>query len=270
MSRFNPGRVYVRTQPEARPPFGTLKAKMTWQSIARRVLPKPLRAVAAWRLRHSFRYKKSRESPTDYLAEFDHASLRRAKSSILWFDDWEAATARQMRILADVGVVRDGLTIIDYGCGVGRISAAIAAKYGGRILAVDRSKEMLEHARNYVPRDDLAAGRVELMSDIDLEHQMATLGQMVDTILFIEVLQHIPEPIIDHLLPSLVRALKPTGQLFVFGNPQIDVGADGTLIPKTPTVESILTRHLRIARSDVWTDGFAVPRHSFVCVPSTI
>src|SRR5206468_4593117 len=99
------------------------------------------------------------------------------------------ATARQMRILEDLGVVRDGLTIIDYGCGVGRISTAIAAEYGGRILAVDRSKEMLEHARKYVPPGDLLAGRVELMSDVDLEQQMAALGHIVDTILFIEVLQ---------------------------------------------------------------------------------
>lgn len=202
---------------------------------------------------------------TDYLAEFDHSSLRRAKASILWFDDWKAATARHLQILSDLGLIRNRITIIDYGCGIGRMSQAIAEAYDSHVLAVDRSTEMLRHARGYISDSFMAGDAIELLSETELMGRLPELQDSVDTIIFIEVIQHIPEPVIDRLLPQLMATLKPAGKLFVFGNPMLDVGADGRLVPDTPTVEAVLLRHLNIERRDVWTEGFAVPRYSFVC-----
>ncbi len=238
---------------------------MHWGSIARRIVPRPLRAAANWKLRHSFRFKRARNSSIDYLAEFDHSSLRRAKASILWFDDWKTATARQLGILSSLGLIRNTFTIVDYGCGIGRMSQAIAEEYAVRLLAVDRSAEMLRHARNYVSNAFVTNGTIQLFSEAELMTCLPSLAQSVDAILFMEVLQHIPEPIIDRLLPLLIGTLKPSGKVFVFGNVRIDVGADGRLTPETPTVETVLERHVRIERRDVWVEGFAVPRFSFVC-----
>ena len=241
---------------------------MTFRALAKRALPPPLWALIQRlleRRRRAIRYKRTRESPTDYVAEFDHRSFRKAKASILWHDDWERATRETVRILRRLDLVRDGHTVIDYGCGVGRLTRALAEAYRLRLLAVDRSAEMRRHARRYLPPACFGEGGVELLSDTELFERLPALAGSVDTILFIEVLQHIPEPILDDLLPRLLPALKPAGRLFVLGNEVLDVDAAGRLAPWSAPVATVLERHCRVERRDVWTDGFARPRFSFLC-----
>jgi len=241
---------------------------VNWRRIVRRALPKGLRTLALRHVERGFRYKQVRQSPTDYLAEFDHRSLRRAKASILWFDNWDTATRDTVQILAEVGVVRDGFSLIDYGCGIGRISRALAETYRVRVLAVDRSREMLRHAARYVPRRFIDGGAVRLMSDQDLIDQHQGLAAKFDSILFIEVLQHIPEPILDDLLPSMWNLLKPHGRIFVFGNRVLDVDRSGSLPPATG-VRDVLRRYGRIVQEDTWSRGFSAPRYSFLLAQST-
>jgi len=241
---------------------------MSLRALARRALPPPLRALLEQfleRRRRAIRYKQTRQSPTDYVAEFDHRSFRKAKASILWHDDWEQATRQTLRVLRQVGLVRDGQTVIDYGCGVGRITRALAETYRLRLLAVDRSADMRRHARRYIPERCFREGGVELLSDTDLFERLPRLAGSVDTILFIEVLQHIPEPILDTLLPRLLPVLSPGGRLFVLGNEHLDVDAAGRLAPRSSPVADVLERYSRTLRRDVWTDGFAHPRFSFLC-----
>src|SRR5438128_5493227 len=108
---------------------------MTWRALVRRRIPKWARDAVRWYRRQGFRYKKHRESPTDYLTEYDHRSLRRAKGSILWNDSWEGATRSTIEVLVELGVVRDGDTVIDYGAGIGRMSRALAQRFQVRVLA---------------------------------------------------------------------------------------------------------------------------------------
>ncbi len=154
--------------------------------------------------------------------------------------------------------------VVDYGCGIGRVTQALAED-GSTVLAVDRSPEMRNHARRYISKRFFEEGAVELLSDADFLSRLPSLRRSVDTLLFMEVLQHIPEPIIDDLLPQLANVLKSTGRIFVFGNKQLDVGADGGVFPTTPTVESVLRRHTTVLRSDVWEDGFSAVRFSYTC-----
>jgi 2-polyprenyl-3-methyl-5-hydroxy-6-metoxy-1,4-benzoquinol methylase len=241
---------------------------MTLRALAKRALPPPLRALIQRlleRYRRAVRYKHIRGSPTDYVAEFDHRSFRKAKASILWHDDWDQATRETVRILRRLALVRDGDTVMDYGCGVGRITRALAEGYRLRLLAVDRSAEMRRHARRYVPQACFGEGGVELLSDTELFERLPALAGSVDTILCIEVLQHIPEPVLDELLPRLLPALKATGRLFVLGNEVLDVDAAGRLAPRSSPVVAVLERHSRVERRDIWTEGFAHPRFSFLC-----
>jgi cyclopropane fatty-acyl-phospholipid synthase-like methyltransferase len=224
-----------------------------------------MRAMTRWTLFRSFRYKKHRTSSTDYVAEFDHTDLRRAKASILWFEDWDTATRNHMRILDRLGLVRPGYTVLDYGCGVGRITQVLAERGDVRVIAVDRSADMRRHANNYVSRRFLNDGTVQILSDVEILDEVSDRACSVDTLLLIEVLQHIPEPIIEDLLPKLLTILKPGGRVFVFGNLQLDVGADGGVFPDTPTVESILSRFTEVCRRDVWAEDFSDTRISFVC-----
>jgi 2-polyprenyl-3-methyl-5-hydroxy-6-metoxy-1,4-benzoquinol methylase len=239
------------------------------REVARR-LPAPLQSAIkrcyVWlqRRRYGHVYRAVRESPTDYLMEFEHASYRKAKASILW-DNWRRATPRTVRILETLGVVRDGYTVVDYGCGLGRVTRALAQRHRVGILGVDRSAEMLRHARRYIPQRYLQPGGVELLSDAELLERRPALQGTVDSVFAIEVVQHIPEPILDGLLPELLGLLKPQGRLFVLGHELLDVDASGAS-GRTP-IASVLRRHARIERADVWTDGFAEPRFSFLCAP---
>jgi len=242
------------------------------KAIVRNVLPRPV-----WKLlqtvRHilDFKYSTRPASPTDYIAAFDHRGIRKARRSILWFDDWDEATDATMQIFREVGLLSDGQTVIDYGCGIGRISKALLERYRLKVLAVDRSSQMLKHARSYLPVKVLDQAKVVLLTDKDLLQRVPRIPGEVDVILFIEVLQHIPEPILDDLLPRLLETLSPEGKLFVLGNALLDVDAQGNIRAKS--IEGFLQKHVDIIRSDVWSSlrvgeswkKFRNPRHSFLC-----
>lgn len=219
-----------------------------------------------------FRLKTRRASETDYVAEFDHPGLKKARTSILWHDDWDKATEATLRLFRDLDLTEGGQIIIDYGCGIGRISKALAENFQlGALLAVDRSAEMLRHARSYLPEQQLKEGKIELLTDAELLEKLVSLTAKVDVILFIEVLHHIPEPILDDLMIKLLPALRPDGRLFVLGNEVLDVDSQGKFNHKS--IEEFLARHLDITRRDLWSEvlvgdtwwQFHTPRHSFVC-----
>ena len=208
------------------------------------------------------RFTNRGRGPTDYRVNFDYPDLRRAKAVILWRDDWQQATRATVDILDELDLIHAGTTVVDYGCGIGRITQAIRGRHDVRVLAVDRSASMREHARQYLSAEELQLGRIRLLSDTDLMADSAVAGT-VNLILMIEVLQHIPEPILDELLPRLKAMLESHGRLFVLGNDRLDVDRQGR---SGSPIEPVLSRYLRIERRDRWTDGFAHTRYSFVGV----
>ena len=237
--------------------FGTAIRK-----LARRTLPRFLLKPLAWAEQQlsATRFMVRRRGLTDYRVDFEQRSLRKAKAVILWRDDWEQATRATLDVLHQLNLVHDGDTVIDYGCGIGRVTRALREQYDVRVIAVDRSASMRDHARGYLPADDLRSGVVTLLSDTELMGQTELKGT-AQCILMIEVLQHIPEPILDQLLPDLVALLKPKGKLFVLGNNSLDVDRAGT---SGSPIEPVLRRHVDIERRDRWTSGFVYARHSFV------
>jgi 2-polyprenyl-3-methyl-5-hydroxy-6-metoxy-1,4-benzoquinol methylase len=232
------------------------------RSLAKRTVPRALLTPLAWLEQRlmAARFTVRHRSPTDYRVDFDQRSLRKAKAVILWRDDWQEATQATLDVLDRLALVHDGGTVVDYGCGIGRITRALRERHNVRVIAVDRSAPMRDHARRYLPGDDLRSGVVELISDDELMRQTGLRGT-VQCILMIEVLQHIPEPILDGLLPGLVAMLTPQGRLFVLGNASLDVDRSGN---SGSPIEPVLSRYVRIDRHDRWTSGFAHARHSFV------
>ncbi len=262
-----------------------VRASMGPMEGARRRLPTRLaRLVGAVvqepleEVRHGYRRKKHRSGPTDYVAEFDHRSMRDAKGSILWHGHWEEQTAATLRILDDLGLVRDGQTVLDYGCGVGRIARALVEDYRVRLICVDRSPQMRKHFATYMGESPLAVRAVSmddvrLWSDDCFLRNAGGIAGTVDLAIFVEVVQHIPEPVLDALLPQVARTLSRQGRVFVLGNENLDVDSEGHL--HVAPVEGFLAKHrstLRVVRKDVWTEvrtgpstfRFEVPRCSFV------
>jgi SAM-dependent methyltransferase len=110
------------------------------------------------------------------------------------------------RVLARLPL-RGDETVVDAGCGSGRLTAELLALLPeGRVIAVDQSTNMLAEARRHL--DQLAPGRVTyLQADL----QTLTLATPVDAIFSTAALHWVR----DHprMFAHFFAALKPTGWL---------------------------------------------------------
>lgn len=116
---------------------------------------------------------------------------------------WEEETpvfAREITKLAPAGPA----TILDYGCGVGRLAKAVLAAHpSATVIGVDESIESLRLARAYVLDDRFVA------------KQPGELSETVDLAYCIYVLQHVPAIQVREVLQRIHRHLKADG-LFVY------------------------------------------------------
>jgi SAM-dependent methyltransferase len=111
------------------------------------------------------------------------------------------------RILETLGAdVEAGDRVIDIGCGIGRLTRALAGR-GAEVVAIDVSPEMIERARD-LNRDldgvEWIAGDGRTLEPI--------AGASADAILSFVVFQHVPDPEITlGYVREMGRVLKPGG-----------------------------------------------------------
>ena len=223
--------------------------------------------------RFDYRIKRDRESCLDYTVNCSQESLRKAKKSILWDEDWKEATAATVAVLEELELLRDVQSVIDYGGAVGRISRALLEKYEMRLFLIDRSEQMRKHAFCYIPKRYFKENRVSVWSDDEFIKEHGSLAGRVDLILFIEVLQHIPEPVLEALFPVLLSCLSENGRVFVLGNKDLDVDKSGGRHRRL--ISDFLRQYVKVVREDVWEQfekegarfKFSYPRYSFLCEP---
>jgi len=221
--------------------------------------------------KYDFKMKRDRASPLDYTTRYDHKNIRKAKKSILWDDDWEGATRATVAILRGFGLLGADRTIVDYGGGIGRISRAISEGSKSKVILVDRSPEMRSHALRYIPERLGEGSRLKIWSDTEFLDNIKGVSGGIDLILFIEALQHIPEPILDEILPKMIAGLSASGRIFVLGNKDLDVDGQGRR--HHTLIGDFLKRRAEVLREDVWTKwerggevfSFKHPRYSFLC-----
>ena len=97
-------------------------------------------------------------------------------------------------------------TVGDLGCGTGQVASALAP-FVARVIAVDRSGEMLQAARRRLrdlPNVEVKRGELEALPIADGELDAATL---------LLVLHHLPDP--GAALSEAARVLKPGGRLLI-------------------------------------------------------
>jgi 2-polyprenyl-3-methyl-5-hydroxy-6-metoxy-1,4-benzoquinol methylase len=182
--------------------------------------------------------------PDDEICIFDHADYSRALVSILWGGDWKAQT--RCAVAAIKPHLRPGAEVLDFGCGVGRVAKELVS-LGAVVTGVDRSAQMLEHAKRY-----LDGTPVELLTEIP--------QRGFDAVIAVEVFQHIPERRLTGILEQIAGVMKPGAPLIVYGNEILDVDASGS---GTTSVSDVLARGFTTDTVDFYVDGR--PRWLSVC-----
>ena len=122
--------------------------------------------------------------------------------------EWSAIRARAHSL----GLAAEGERALDFGCGVGRLSFAMAADFA-RVDAVDASGAMLAQARRFQAEAGAGASRVHFAQNLDPERGFAA-AESCDFALALLVLQHVPPDAARAYLAALVRALRPGKALF--------------------------------------------------------
>lgn len=137
--------------------------------------------------------------------EFRAANIERNADS--FYASGEANVATLGRMLArngiDAGAIR---SCIDFGCGVGRLSVALARRFA-EVHAVDVSAAHLEIAREAFARRGIANATCHLLETID---GVARLPE-ADLVYSMIVLQHNPPPVMRALFAALLGRLRPGG-----------------------------------------------------------
>jgi trans-aconitate 2-methyltransferase len=100
--------------------------------------------------------------------------------------------------------LRGDETVLDAGCGTGRVTLMLLERLpGGHVIAVDQAESMVEHARQALPPERSTVLRADL---VELE-----LDEAVDAVFSNAVFHWVPDH--DRLFERLHAALRPGGQL---------------------------------------------------------
>jgi SAM-dependent methyltransferase len=121
---------------------------------------------------------------------------------------FETGRAEVARVLDDPALaeIPSGRAVaLDFGCGVGRLSQALASRFD-RVIAVDVSEPMLDRAREL----DRSQGRIDWVRNERPDLAFVD-DASVDLIYSSLVLQHLPRPLAAGYLAEFVRILRSGG-----------------------------------------------------------
>ena len=170
---------------------------------------------AARRLWHLLREQVTASAAADQDARRSKSVVaRRQTASERFFESaagkWDKLRGelfgRASHLQAFAGFLDDRWVVGDLGCGTGQVAAALAP-FVERVIAVDRSGEMLQTARRRLrewPNVDIRRGDLEALPVEDGALDAATL---------ILVLHHLPDP--AAVLADVARTLRLGGRLLV-------------------------------------------------------
>jgi SAM-dependent methyltransferase len=149
-------------------------------------------------------------------AVFDVADIPAAKRIILTPEGvpteqrWRVETPYVADLIAKCLALTSHTLLVDYGCGIGRISKELIARHGCRIIGIDISASMRALAVNYVQSERFFTCPPQML-DVLIDR-----GLTVDAAISIWVLQHCVFPSED--VSRLKRVLKAGGGLFILNN----------------------------------------------------
>lgn len=147
---------------------------------------------------------------------FDVATVEQARTIILTPQGsttdarWAQETPYQVALAADHLPLTEDSTVLDYGCGIGRLARELIAEFGCSVVGVDISAGMRAMASEYV-----ASERFQAVSPEELD-ALVEAGLRCDGAFSVWVLQHCRNPAED--IARIHRALRPGGAVLVINN----------------------------------------------------
>lgn len=125
---------------------------------------------------------------------------------------WVRETPYLGSLLSDRLNVSKGQLVIDFGCGIGRISRELIERLGCRVLGVDISADMRAMAPRYVESEDFSVVSLRIFS------AMVDDGLQAHAAISVWVLQHCLAPAID--IDLIRRSVRPGGRVGIVNNKQ--------------------------------------------------
>lgn len=123
---------------------------------------------------------------------------------------WERETPYLTDLFASQIRLSPESLVIDYGCGVGRLSKALIARFGCRVLGVDLSEQMRALAPGYVGSPLFSVVSPPVFQMLGLR------GLQASAALSVWVLQHCQNPDLD--VGLLAAAMRPDAPFFLVNN----------------------------------------------------
>lgn len=135
---------------------------------------------------------------------------------------WAEETPFLVDLICEKLNLKPWMTVLDYGCGIGRMSKALIERVGCGVIGVDISADMRRLAEEYVADRRFATASPD---------EMAKGSAKVDAAISIWVLQHCIHPSVD--IARLRAVIRHGGMLFV-------LNMQGRAIPMTRSEDTVL------------------------------
>ena len=155
-----------------------------------------------------------------------------------FFETGRADAARFLAGLDGLGRMVGRREALDFGCGVGRITRALADRFE-TVVGVDVARSMIARARALNrdrPRCQFVVNRAG--------HLRSFASDRFDVVYSRLVLQHMPPPMVGQYVPELIRVLAPRGVLMFQLPSEIPWVDAETLFVEAPVLGSSLKRRL--------------------------
>ncbi len=185
-----------------------------------------------------------------YVAEIKQRFPEEAMAIAVGGGDFTAAGAWQAGFLTNFGLA-SGDTIVDVGCGSGRLAASLTEQFGSEIsyLGLDVVEDLLEHARTVADPTYRFALNTELT--------IPAADESCDFIVYFSVVTHLLHEESFRYLRDATRALKPDGTLvvtFLESRRHWSIFERVVNIYELPDVKEPLVMFIERSMLDVWVE----------------